>query len=76
MSFILLAALAMQAAPVPAAKSPNDKKICKMFASTGSRLGGKRICKTAHEWDEEEVSARREIDTMRNNAARVTPGGG
>lgn len=40
------------AAPAaPAAPVDPDKKICKTIKETGSRLGGKRECKTQAEWD-------------------------
>ncbi|MDP1026809.1 hypothetical protein Q5H91_06270 [Sphingomonas sp. KR1UV-12] len=73
MSAILLLAIALQATPAaaPPAKPVADRRVCKTFASTGSRLGGKRVCKTAREWDEEEVDAHREVDNMRNNAFKA-----
>lgn len=37
-------------APVTPAADP-EKKICKTIKETGSRLGGKRECKTKAEWD-------------------------
>jgi hypothetical protein len=31
----------------------NDRVICQRVEETGSRLGGKRVCKTAREWTEQ-----------------------
>jgi hypothetical protein len=31
----------------------NDRVICLRVEETGSRLAGKRVCKTAREWSEE-----------------------
>ncbi|NML06856.1 hypothetical protein [Sphingomonas sp. G-3-2-10] len=46
-----LAAIA-QDAPVQtqAVNPPEERKICKRTQDTGSRMGSKRICKTAAEW--------------------------
>lgn len=38
------------AAPSPPAEVKEERKICMREESTGSRLGSKRICKTAAEW--------------------------
>ncbi|MGE7206147.1 hypothetical protein ACQKJZ_10765 [Sphingomonas sp. NPDC019816] len=59
---LLLLALAGQQtdpAPVPV----KEKKICRMQETTGSRLGGKRICKTQAEWDEIAANARNDVET-------------
>lgn len=56
--FLTIAALAaasaqgLPATPMPAAAEPN-KKVCKTVTITGSRLGGKRTCKTRAQWDAE-----------------------
>lgn len=49
---LLLAAGQAPAAPAtkPATADP-DKKVCRTLKETGSRLGGKRECKTQAEWD-------------------------
>ena len=38
------------AAAVAQAQPKQEKKICKRFDASESRLGSKRICKTAAEW--------------------------
>lgn len=47
--------LAAAPAPAPTVTKPEtvkpDKKVCRTLKDTGSRLGGKRECKTQAEWD-------------------------
>lgn len=53
----LIAALLLVAGQAPAPSITNspaidpDKKVCKTIKETGSRLGGKRECRTQTEWD-------------------------
>ena len=58
LSFMMSASVAVAettsesaAAPAPAAKPAKERKICRSDAS-GTRLG-KRICRTAKEWENE-----------------------
>ncbi|WP_326525822.1 hypothetical protein [Sphingomonas sp.] len=49
----LLAAAPVQAAPpAAAADAKKDRMVCKREDATGSRMGAKRICRTASEWAE------------------------
>lgn len=48
---LLVAAQAQPTTTAPVAPVDPDKKICKTIKETGSRLGGKRECKTKAEWD-------------------------
>jgi hypothetical protein len=67
-----LAAPAMAFAADPAvqptktsAEAKAEKKnrmVCKQQEEKGSRLGGKRICRTQAEWDEISAIQRRDID--------------
>ena len=41
------------AQPVASSEMANDRVICLRVEETGSRLAGKRVCKTAREWSEE-----------------------
>ena len=50
-ALLLAAAQAQPATTAPAAAVDPDRKICKTIKETGSRLGGKRECKTKAEWD-------------------------
>jgi len=47
------AAPAFGQAPSNAAAAKTEKKICKTFLDTGSRLNKTKICKTAAEWAED-----------------------
>lgn len=38
---------------VQSAEASNNRVICERIEETGSRLGGKRVCKTAREWAEQ-----------------------
>ena len=57
MSVSIIAALLLAGgqAQAPSATQPTaadpGKKVCKTIKETGSRLGGKRECKTQAEWD-------------------------
>jgi hypothetical protein len=40
-----------------------EKKICRASAPpTGSRLGARRVCRTAYDWDMEEKTAQRALE--------------
>ena len=58
------AAVAPGADPAPPAK---PRLICQTFVPTGSRLGGKKICMTAKEW---QTRADQDQDVM-NRASRL-----
>lgn len=60
------------AAPVVANEA--DKPICKKEQQLGTRLGGKKTCKTKAEWDEFYRQQRAETEQMqRNDMANKTP---
>ena len=69
---IVAAALLATSASIPAqaqlsrskGSDYSNKKICKVQDRNGSRLGGKRICKSQAEWDQEAREARLTIQTM------------
>ena len=48
------------------AKDPN-RKICDEFKETGSRLGGRRVCMTAAEWDAQRLSNRDDVERAQKN---------
>jgi hypothetical protein len=52
-SLLVLALVQNQPATTPAASAPPaaEKKVCKTIKETGSRLGGKRECRTTEEWN-------------------------
>jgi invasion protein IalB len=62
-------------APVAKAKDPN-RIICEKQEEIGSRLGGKKVCKTAAQWEEERAQHRETIeDVQRHNTSTGIPSG-
>ena len=62
-------ALAFAADPAPAAPAAataatpkKDKPVCKTIEEKGSRLGGKRVCRSQAEWNEIAAQQRQEIE--------------
>ena len=54
----------MSGPPAPAPAPPAKKKdpvICKHQEETGSRLGGKSVCMTKSQWDEQRADAQRNM---------------
>ncbi len=43
-------------------KPRKDRLVCKQTEEKGSRLGGKRICRTQAEWDEASFQQRQELE--------------
>ena len=60
-----------QAKPAPAAGAkagdPN-KIICERQEEIGSRLGGKKVCKTAAQWDEDRRHQRETLEGVQRQA--------
>lgn len=54
------------AAPTAKQDDP-DKKICERVEETGTRLGGRRVCKTKAEWAAERAASREEIERAQRN---------
>ena len=65
--------LAFAADPAPAAGAAaptlakadvnkKDRKVCKTIPEPGSRLGGKRVCRSQAEWNELAAQQRQELD--------------
>ena len=52
-----------------------DKMICKRQKVTGSRLGGREVCKTRREWDQQSAEARRGADRFINNSGGINTDG-
>jgi hypothetical protein len=65
-------AIAQSQAPTPAqdnssiiVKGQKEKKVCRTFeAPTGSRVGEKRICRSAQEWRVADDATQRNMDKM------------
>ena len=51
----------------PAQAEDPDKKICERVEETGTRLGGRRVCKTKAEWAAERAESRRELERIQQN---------
>lgn len=61
-------AAAPQSAPDTLPADPN-KKICVIEEETGSRLSGKRVCRTKAEWEQLKQQGRAMADRQRNTGA-------
>ena len=67
----LIAAAAMGADPMgavaaPAAKPKKEARICRTVEVTGTRMGGRSVCKTADEWRLEKDEAERMLNGRRD----------
>lgn len=80
MMFVALAGLAATSAaaqpvttssqPAATAKRANDpnRMICEREDEIGSRLGGKKVCKTAAQWDEQRRVQRETVEGVQRQA--------
>ena len=50
-----------QSATTPKAKDPN-RMICEKVEEIGTRLGGRKVCRTAAEWDAARRAAKGQVD--------------
>jgi hypothetical protein len=69
----LLLSGAVQAEPAPAPAPKPEKKSCRTFGTTGTIMGGKRICHTRAEWsqiDGDSQGRNDHVHDQMNNAAR------
>lgn len=67
---VLVAALTGAAAPQPVKKPQGERKICRAFEQTGTRLGRTRICKTAEEWRVEDEITRKQLEDEQRQVTR------
>jgi hypothetical protein len=51
----------------------NKKKICRVEADIGTRLGGRRTCRTQAEWDQVRAEARRTVERIQDFKATACP---
>lgn len=71
-TLLLLTLAGQQAEATPPPPPAKDKKvICRTEGTTGSRLGGRRVCHTREEWDAIAANARNDVEnaTGRLNTA-------
>lgn len=61
---LLMAGSAVAANNDSSSTAGNDdqKMVCKNMGETGSRLGGKKVCKTKAQWADEKAQLRNAID--------------
>ncbi|MDQ1229219.1 hypothetical protein [Sphingomonas sp. SORGH_AS_0879] len=69
--WLLLALTGQEVQPTPAPPKVKDKErtICRSEGTTGSRLGGRRVCHTREEWDMIAANARKDVEDA---ASRMT----
>lgn len=78
-AFISLPAFAQstqQPVTVTKAAKPEDKVVCRFINTTGSRLGGERVCKTRAQWEAESDRNREDFENSpRQPSADPSPSG-
>ena len=53
------------------ATDPNDKIICEKQEEIGSRLGGKKVCKTKAQWEIDRRQQREDLEGVQQQATSV-----
>ena len=62
--------------PATGKAQDGSKVICERQEEIGSRLGGKKVCKTAAEWQQERAQQRRTLEDVQRQATSTgTPSG-
>ena len=61
-SLALAAVGSDSASPAAGSNDKGSKMICREVDETGSRLGGKRVCMTRDQWEEQRRAARAAIE--------------
>ena len=62
-----------QAAPTSKAKDPN-RVICERIKDTSSRIGGKRVCMTAAQWEEQRRRDREYVEDAQQRSLEPNSG--
>ena len=78
LALMLLALAAFTTIPASAKdKKPvdPDKKVCRSVDTTGSILGGRRVCRTYREWQEIDRAAASDTQHFQDTANRPINGG-
>lgn len=57
-----------QAADTSGSKADPNRIVCERYEETGSRLGSRRVCKTAREWEEQRSGQRADVEKAQRNA--------
>ena len=55
--------------------NPNDKIICERQDEIGSRLGAKKVCKTAAQWEEERRTEQNDLQKIQQQGTGTSPSG-
>src|SRR5438045_4845181 len=69
------AAQPQQSAPATAKDKDPNRIICERQEEIGTRLGGKKVCKTAAQWDEERRMQRDAVEKYQQQATGVPVSG-
>jgi len=69
MPSLALAAVSDSAAPSASSTDKGSKMICREIDETGSRLGGKRVCMTRDQWEEQKRAARSAVERAQSQQA-------
>ncbi|WEK43780.1 MAG: hypothetical protein P0Y64_02815 [Candidatus Sphingomonas colombiensis] len=67
MLLLLQATTTPGAAPAP--QKPPEKVTCRYYEETGSRVGGKRVCRTAAEWRQQENDAQQSLEDFHRSSS-------
>jgi len=59
-------------APAASTQAPSQKKVCRTYVPTGSRLGGERICKTQEEWNQISRESREVTDDQVRHGMQIS----
>lgn len=69
--FLVLAAQTVDhsghAAPATAKPSKAERQVCRSYQDTSSRMGAKKVCRTAAEWQAMEARGERETVDIRRS---------
>ena len=73
LSLSQVASASPQGSVAPESTAPKAKLICVVEEEIGSRLSGKRVCRTKAEWDVIRQEARESVDSKLRNKVTGTP---
>ncbi|HEX4738550.1 MAG TPA: hypothetical protein VH331_13415 [Allosphingosinicella sp.] len=71
---LALAAAADGSGPAASNTDKGSKMICREIDETGSRLGGKRVCMTRDQWEEQRRTARAAVERAQSGSANACSG--
>ena len=74
MPSLALAAVSGDTAPAASNTDKGSKMICREVDETGSRLGGKRVCMTRDQWEEQKRAARSDVERAQSQSGAACSG--